>query len=88
MVIVGAGPTGLFTAIALARRGRDVTVIDRDPGPPPHGMWQRKGVMQFHHAHTFRGPVVEVLQAEMSDVLGDLVTAGAAVAARQGRRSG
>jgi 2-polyprenyl-6-methoxyphenol hydroxylase-like FAD-dependent oxidoreductase len=81
MVIVGAGPTGLFTAIALARRGRDVTVIDRDPGPPPQGLWQRKGVMQFHHAHTFRGPVVEVLQAEMSDVLGDLVAAGAAVAA-------
>ena len=32
-VIVGAGPTGLYTAIALARRGHQVTVIDRDPGP-------------------------------------------------------
>jgi 2-polyprenyl-6-methoxyphenol hydroxylase-like FAD-dependent oxidoreductase len=27
-VIVGAGPTGLYTAIALARRGHDVVVID------------------------------------------------------------
>jgi 2-polyprenyl-6-methoxyphenol hydroxylase-like FAD-dependent oxidoreductase len=32
-VIVGAGPTGLYTAIALARRGHDVVVIDRDRGP-------------------------------------------------------
>ena len=31
-VIVGAGPTGLYTAIALARRGHEVAVIDRDPG--------------------------------------------------------
>ena len=82
-VIVGAGPTGLFTAIALARRGREVVVVDRDPGPPqPSGtaVWQRKGVMQFHHAHTFRGQVVEALRAEMPDVLDDLVAAGATIA--------
>ena len=79
-VIVGAGPTGLFIAIALARRGRDVVVVDRDPGPSPHGVWQRKGVMQFHHAHAFRGPVVEALRAEMPDVLDDLTAAGADVA--------
>ena len=85
-VIVGAGPTGLFTAIALARNGRRVVVIDRDPGPPPQAVWHRKGVMQFHHAHTFRGPVVEMLKAEMPDVLGDLVAAGAVVAAAPGGR--
>ena len=78
-VIVGAGPTGLFIAIALARRGRDVVVVDRDPGPPAHGIWQRKGVMQFHHAHTFRGPVVHALRAEMPDVVADLTAAGAEV---------
>jgi 2-polyprenyl-6-methoxyphenol hydroxylase-like FAD-dependent oxidoreductase len=81
-IVVGAGPTGLFTAIALARRGHDVVVVDRDPGPPvgSHTVWQRKGVMQFHHAHTFRGQVVEALRAEMPDVLDDLVTAGATIA--------
>ena len=82
-VVVGTGPTGLFTAIALARRGRAVTVVDRDPGPPPSGpdtFWQRKGVMQFHHAHTFRGQVVEALRAELPDVLDDLVTVGATIA--------
>lgn len=81
-VVVGAGPTGLFTAITLARRGREVVVVDRDPGPPgdPDAVWQRKGVMQFHHAHTFRGQVVEALRSEMPDVLDDLLTAGATIA--------
>lgn len=79
-IIVGAGPTGLFTAITLARHGRDVVLVDRDPGPPANGTWHRKGVMQFHHAHTLRGPVVEALRAEMPDVLQHLVEKGAVVA--------
>jgi 2-polyprenyl-6-methoxyphenol hydroxylase-like FAD-dependent oxidoreductase len=80
-VIVGAGPTGLFTAIALARRSHDVAVVDRDAGPPLAGAaWQRRGVMQFHHAHTFRRQVVDALQAELPDVLEDLIAAGATVA--------
>jgi 2-polyprenyl-6-methoxyphenol hydroxylase-like FAD-dependent oxidoreductase len=79
-VVVGAGPTGLFTAIALARRGHDVVLVDRDPGPPAQGPWRRRGVMQFHHAHTLRGPVVDALRAEMPDVLDDLVDAGAVIA--------
>lgn len=86
-VVIGAGPTGLFTAIALARRGRDLVVVDRDPGPPSdlETVWQRKGVMQFHHAHTFRGPVVDALRAELPDVLDDLVTAGATVTTADNR---
>jgi 2-polyprenyl-6-methoxyphenol hydroxylase-like FAD-dependent oxidoreductase len=78
-VIVGAGPTGLFIAIALARRGRHVTVVDRDAGPARAGAWNRKGVMQFHHAHAFRGPVVDSLRAEMPDVLDSLGAAGAEI---------
>jgi 2-polyprenyl-6-methoxyphenol hydroxylase-like FAD-dependent oxidoreductase len=82
-VIVGAGPTGLFVAIALARRGHDVFVVDRDAGPPTAGgdaAWQRRGVMQFHHAHTFRRQVVDALDAEMPDVHERLTAAGATVA--------
>jgi 2-polyprenyl-6-methoxyphenol hydroxylase-like FAD-dependent oxidoreductase len=79
-IIGGAGPAGLFTAIALARRGRDVTVVDRDPGPAHDGSWQRKGVMQFHQAHTMRRQIIDVLRDEMPDVLADLVTAGATIA--------
>jgi 2-polyprenyl-6-methoxyphenol hydroxylase-like FAD-dependent oxidoreductase len=86
-VIIGAGPTGLFTAIALARRGRDVVVVDRDPGPPERGEWHRRGVMQFQHAHSFRGQVVDALYEEMPDVLTALVSAGASVATTSGQNS-
>jgi 2-polyprenyl-6-methoxyphenol hydroxylase-like FAD-dependent oxidoreductase len=78
-VVIGGGPTGLFSAIALARRGHQIVVVDRDPGPPPAGSWRRRGVMQFHQAHTFRGPVVDALSAEMPDVLHSLENAGAEV---------
>ncbi|MBW0117617.1 NAD(P)/FAD-dependent oxidoreductase [Pseudonocardia abyssalis] len=77
IAVVGAGPTGLFAAIALARRGHAVTVVDRDPGPHPDGSWPRVGVMQFHHPHAFRGPVVDALSAEMPEVVDALLAAGA-----------
>jgi 2-polyprenyl-6-methoxyphenol hydroxylase-like FAD-dependent oxidoreductase len=79
--IVGAGPTGIFIAISLARRGHEVVMVDRDPGPvASDSLWQRKGVMQFHHAHSFRGQVLDALQAEMPEVVGQLTATGAVVA--------
>jgi 2-polyprenyl-6-methoxyphenol hydroxylase-like FAD-dependent oxidoreductase len=84
-VIVGAGPTGLYTAIALARRGHQVTVIDRDPGPG-RGQWRdRKGVMQFHHPHHFRQQVADALLAEMPEVWRGLLAAGAVSATLPGQ---
>jgi 2-polyprenyl-6-methoxyphenol hydroxylase-like FAD-dependent oxidoreductase len=81
-VVVGAGPAGLFTAIMLARRGLEVVVVDRNPGPPPklETPWRRRGVMQFHHAHTFRRQVVDILDEELPDALNDLVAGGATIA--------
>jgi 2-polyprenyl-6-methoxyphenol hydroxylase-like FAD-dependent oxidoreductase len=76
-VVAGGGPVGVFTAIALARRGHEVTVVDRDPGPPENGEWKRAGVMQFEHAHGWRPQVVAALRAEMPDVLEALLGAGA-----------
>jgi len=84
-VIVGAGPAGLYTAIALARRGHRVTVIDRDPGPDGGQWWDRKGVMQFHHPHFFRQQVAEALLAEMPEVWQGLLAAGAEPATLPGR---
>ena len=75
--IVGAGPTGLFSAIALARRGHRVSVVDRDPGPAADGTWERKGVMQFHHPHGVRQQVPDCLEAEMPDVGRAVLAAGA-----------
>jgi 2-polyprenyl-6-methoxyphenol hydroxylase-like FAD-dependent oxidoreductase len=77
VVVVGAGPTGLFTGMVLARRGHEVTVVDRDSGPQHDGSWSRRGVMQFHHPHAFRAQVVEALQAELPQVWQDLLVAGA-----------
>ena len=84
-VIVGAGPTGLYTAIALARRGHQVTVIDRDRGPDGGQWWDRKGVMQFHHPHFFRQQVADALLAEMPEVWQGLLAAGAAPASLPGQ---
>jgi 2-polyprenyl-6-methoxyphenol hydroxylase-like FAD-dependent oxidoreductase len=75
--IIGAGPTGLFLGTAMSRRGHQVTVVDRDPGPTPNGAWPRRGVMQFHHAHGFRGQVVQALQRELPEAYDRWVAAGA-----------
>lgn len=62
VVVVGAGPTGLLVGAGLAGRDHQVTVVDRDAGPPRRGRWQRRGVMQFEHAHGFRFQVPDVLE--------------------------
>lgn len=63
--IIGAGPTGLVLAAALARRGHRIDLFDRDAGPAPDGTWPRRGVMQFHHAHAVRPQVADILLAEL-----------------------
>ncbi len=78
VAVIGGGPTGLVTGIALARRGHDVVAVDRDPGPPlDGGPWARRGVMQFHHAHAFRPQVGEVLRAEAPAAWDAWLTLGA-----------
>jgi 2-polyprenyl-6-methoxyphenol hydroxylase-like FAD-dependent oxidoreductase len=79
VAIVGAGPTGLFSAIALAGRGHRVTVVDRDRGPAVDGSWARRGVMQFHHPHGLRQQVITCLEAELPPVKDALLAAGAVV---------
>jgi len=79
IVIAGGGPVGIFTALSLTRRGHDVTVVDRDPGPPPQGPWARAGVMQFLHPHGYRAAVRHALRAELPDVYEALLAAGAEV---------
>ncbi len=61
VLVVGAGPTGLLAGAGLAARGHQVVAVDRDAGPPGSGPWERRGVMQFAHAHGFRPQVADVL---------------------------
>ena len=75
-VVVGAGPVGLVSALGLAAQGREVTVIDRDPGPAADGSWSRRGVMQFEHPHAFRPIVGEVLHEIAPRAMPALIAAG------------
>ncbi len=81
VVVVGAGPTGLVAAVALARRGHRVRLVDDDRGPEQDDWWARRRVMQFHHPHAFRSQVVDVLRAEVPEVLDALLARGAEPAA-------
>ncbi len=75
-LIVGSGPTGLILGATLARRGHQVTSVDRDPGPAPDA-WLRRGVMQFEHAHAFRPQVPTLLQAEWPEAHDEWLALGA-----------
>jgi 2-polyprenyl-6-methoxyphenol hydroxylase-like FAD-dependent oxidoreductase len=76
IVVVGAGPVGLFCGLNFARRGHAVTVLDRDPCPPRTGEWQRHSMMQFRHPHYFRPIVCQVLLESLPDVWDAAVAAG------------
>ena len=43
ILVLGAGLTGLTTAMLLARDGHDVTVLERDPAEPPPPARRRPG---------------------------------------------
>ena len=45
IVIVGAGVVGLGTALLLAQDGHRVTVLERDPQPPPRAGQRRLGCL-------------------------------------------
>src|SRR4051812_39828955 len=77
VAIVGAGPAGLYLGAALALRGHAVTAVDRDPGPAGEQRWERRGVMQFHHAHAFRQTVAAALAREVPDALERWLALGA-----------
>jgi 2-polyprenyl-6-methoxyphenol hydroxylase-like FAD-dependent oxidoreductase len=75
-VIVGAGPVGSFCGLMLARRGHEVVLVDRDPGPVVDGSWKRRGVMQFALPHFFRWIVRQAINAEAPELWSALLLAG------------
>jgi 2-polyprenyl-6-methoxyphenol hydroxylase-like FAD-dependent oxidoreductase len=76
IAVVGAGPIGMFSALAFARQGHQVLLVDRDPGPPAAGRWERRGVMQFELPHFFRPIVRQVLLDVLPDLWDAVVRAG------------
>ncbi len=82
IIVVGAGLTGLSAGVLLARDGHRVTVLDRDPAPPPDGPercwqgWARPGVNQFRQLHLMVPRWHQIVAAELPDVIDVLLELG------------
>jgi 2-polyprenyl-6-methoxyphenol hydroxylase-like FAD-dependent oxidoreductase len=79
--VVGAGIGGLTAAIALARDGHAVTVVERDDTPMPADVegafaWDRRGAPQVRHTHGFPSLIRATLRDHFPDVLAALLDAG------------
>ena len=83
IVVVGAGVVALGAAMLLADDGHQVTVLERDPDPPPGDpaeaweRWQRPGLNQFRQGHVFLPGFRSVLEAELPEAAKALQAAGA-----------
>lgn len=82
IVVLGAGVVGLGVAMMLADDGHQVTVLERDPAPPPSpeqawDSWSRRGVNQFRLPHFLLARFRSVADAELPGLVDDLAAAGA-----------
>jgi 2-polyprenyl-6-methoxyphenol hydroxylase-like FAD-dependent oxidoreductase len=74
ILVVGGGLVGHCAAMLLARDGHAVTVLERDPAPPPASVdatwdsWTRRGVNQFHMIHYFLPRFREIVERELPEV--------------------
>jgi len=83
VVVVGAGPAGLALSLSLARRGRSMTVLERDSAQPlddpPSAFvtWSRPGVAHHRLPHSLLGRTRRALRENAPDVLQAMLHAGA-----------
>jgi 2-polyprenyl-6-methoxyphenol hydroxylase-like FAD-dependent oxidoreductase len=82
IVVVGAGMTGLSSALLLAKDGHTVTVVERDPAPPTGtdeawDAWERRGVNQFRMLHYVMPRWRHIVEAELPELAAALDAAGA-----------
>lgn len=82
VAVVGAGISGLGTAISLAHDGHDVVVLERDatplPGSPDEAFeWNRRGAPQVRHSHAFLARGRNLIRDRFPAVRDALLHAGA-----------
>ncbi len=82
ITLIGGGVVGLCTSLLLVRDGHDVTVVERDPAPPPSpgqawDDWERRSVNQFRLLHFFAPRFRSIIEAEIPEVATALDDAGA-----------
>jgi 2-polyprenyl-6-methoxyphenol hydroxylase-like FAD-dependent oxidoreductase len=80
-VVLGGGPAGMAAALALARDGHRVTLLERDPfpcGEPEDAVtWPRSGVAHYLQPHAFIPRGRKELREGFPDVYQGLLDAGA-----------
>ena len=82
ILVVGGGIAGLSAVLALARAGREVTVLERDPPPPDSSAdeafeaWERKGVGHLRHSHAFLARLHMLIRDNYPELMNDLLAAG------------
>ncbi|THD61901.1 FAD-dependent oxidoreductase [Phenylobacterium sp.] len=82
VLVIGAGMAGLWTALALAPTGRQVTLLERDAPPPEGGAdaafdsWARRGVGHLRHSHAFLARLRLLIRNQHPELLDELLAAG------------
>src|SRR5919199_1024925 len=81
VAVLGAGAAGLATALALARTGHRVTLVERDAveDTSPEGAfdWSRRGIAHFLQPHQFLPRGRKELRPPLPEVSAMLPAAGA-----------
>jgi 2-polyprenyl-6-methoxyphenol hydroxylase-like FAD-dependent oxidoreductase len=80
-IVVGGGIGGLGSALALARAGHRVTILERDPLPATSDPGvafrvERRGAPQSHQTHGFLARLQVLLRDRFPDVMDDLLALG------------
>lgn len=83
IVVLGGALGGLQTALLLAQDGHEVTVLERDPQPPPSGaepawsQWPRPGIAQLRQTHLPLARWLQLAEAHLPDLVREMTEAGA-----------